>query len=76
MSEKIFNENLKNLIICDAYTNEVLAVLANKPINTDVLYSDKLNIYLDYGKEASKSVNPIYKIAEDGKIYLVEEDKK
>lgn len=71
MSNKIFNDMLKNLIIVDSCTNEVLAIIPNKNINTDTLYSDKLNIYLDYGNNTS-----IYKINENGKIFLIEGDKK
>ena len=66
--KKIFNEDLNELIVFDATTNEVLAIISNKTGDHTIIQAKNINIMLNYGSDDLK-----FRIdKENNKIYVIE----
>lgn len=66
--KKIFNEDLNELIVFDATTNEVLAIISNKTGDHTIIQAKNINIMLNYGNDNLK-----FRIdKENNKIYVIE----
>ena len=69
--DKIFSENLREIIITNATTNEVLAIIPNKIGHREAIQAKDINILLNYSDKDKECYMDKY----TNKIYLKEDDE-